>query len=43
MSIEILGYAYSPTKTLQNELCLMKIGQSSQNVQSFEVGSERSA
>ena len=25
MNIEILGSAYSPTNTLQNELCLMKV------------------
>ena len=43
MNIEILGSAYSPAKTLQNELCLMKIGQSSQKIQSFEVESQNSA
>ena len=37
MKNEILGSAYSPAKKLQNELCLMKIGQSSQKIQSFEV------
>ena len=42
MNFEILGSAYSPAKTLQNELCLMKIGQSSQKIQSFEVESQHS-
>ena len=37
MNIEILGSAYFPAKTLQNELCLMRIGQSSQKIRSFEV------
>ena len=32
MKNEILGSAYSPAKTLQNELCLMKIDQSSQKI-----------
>ena len=43
MNIEILSSAYSPTKTLQIELCLMKIGQSSQKIQSFEVEHQHSA
>ena len=42
MNIAILGSAYFPTKTLQNELCWMKIGQSSQNIQSLEVESQHS-
>ena len=39
MKNEILSSAYSPAKTLQNKLCLMKIDQSSQKIQSFEVDS----
>ena len=39
---EILGSAYSPAKTLQNELCSMKISQSSQKIQSFDVESQHS-
>ena len=39
MKNEMLGSAYSPAKTLQNELCLKKIGQSSQL---FEVESQHS-
>ena len=31
MKNEILGSAYSTAKTLQTELCLIKIGQSSQD------------
>ena len=42
MKNEILGSAYSPAKTLQNELSLMKIGQSSQKIQLFEVESQHS-
>ena len=42
MKNEILGSAYSPAKTLQNELCLMKIDQSSQKIQSFEFESQHS-
>ena len=42
MNIEMLHSAYSPTKTLQNELCFMKIGQFSQKIQSFEVESQHS-
>ena len=42
MKNEILGSAYSPDKTLQNEHCLMKIDQSSQKIQSFEVESQHS-
>ena len=42
MKNEILGSAYFPAKTLQNELCLMKIGHSSQKIQSFEVESQHS-
>ena len=42
MKKEILGSAYSPTETLQNELYLMKIGPSSQKIQSFEVESQHS-
>ena len=42
MKNEILGSAYFPAKTLQNELCLMKIGQSSQKIQSFEVENQYS-
>ena len=42
MNIAILDSAYFPTKTLQNELCWMKIGQSSQKIQSFEVESQHS-
>ena len=41
MNFEILQIDLSPAKTLQNELCLMKIGQSSQKIQSFEVESTR--
>ena len=37
MKNEILSPAYSTAKTLQNELCSMKIDQSSQKIQSFEV------
>ena len=37
MKNEILGSAYSPAKTLLNELCLMKIGQSSSKIQLFEL------
>ena len=43
MKNEILDSAYSPAKTLQNELCLIKIGQSSQKIQLFEVESQHSA
>ena len=32
MKNEILGVAYSPAKTLQNKLCLMKISQSSHTI-----------
>ena len=39
---EILSSAYSPAKTLQCDLCLMKIDQSSQKIQSFEVESQHS-
>ena len=42
MKNEILGSAYSPAKTLQRELCLMKIGQSNQKIQWFEVESQHS-
>ena len=42
MKNEILGSAYSPAKTLQNELCSMKIDKSSQKIQSFEVESQHS-
>ena len=42
MKNEILGSAYSPAKTLQNELCSMKIDQSSQKIQSFEFESQHS-
>ena len=42
MKNEILCSAYSPAKVLQNELCLMKIGQSSQKIQSFKVESQHS-
>ena len=42
MKNEILGYAYSPAETLQNELCLMKIGQFSPKIKSFEVESQHS-
>ena len=42
MKNEILGFAYSPAKTLQHELRLMKIGQFSQKIQSFEVESQHS-
>ena len=42
MKNEILGSAYSPAKTLQNELCLMKTDQSSQKIQSFEFESQHS-
>ena len=42
MNIEILGSAYSPTKTLQNKFCWMEIGQSSQKIQSIEVESQQS-
>ena len=43
MNFEILASALSPGETLQNELSLMKIGQSSQKIQSFEVESQHSA
>ena len=43
MKNEILCSAYSPAKVLQNELCLMKIGQSSQKIQSFKVESQHSS
>ena len=43
MKNEILGSAYSPAKTLPNEPCLMKIGQSSQKIQSFKVESQHSS
>ena len=33
MKNEILGSAYSPAKTLQRELCLMKVDQSNQKIQ----------
>ena len=42
MKNEILGSAYFPAKTLQNELCLIKIGPFSQKIQSFEVESQHS-
>ena len=42
MKNEILGFAYSPARTLQKELWLMKIGLSSQKIQSFEVESQHS-
>ena len=42
MNFEILASALSPGETLQNELSLMKIGQSSQKIQSFEVESQHS-
>ena len=42
MKNETLGSAYSPAKTLQNEICLMKIGQSSKKIQSFEFESQHS-
>ena len=42
MKNEILGSAYSPDKTLHNELCLTKIGQFSQKLQLFEVESQHS-
>ena len=32
MKNEILGSDYSPAETLQNELCLIKIGRSSQKI-----------
>ena len=37
MKNEILGYAYSTAKTLQNELFSMIIDQSSQKIHLFEV------
>ena len=42
MKNEILGSAYFLAETLQNELCLMKIGQSSQKIRSLEVESQHS-
>ena len=42
MNFELLGSALSPAKTLHNELRFMKIGQSSQKIQSFEVESQHS-
>ena len=42
MKNEIQGSAYISAKTLQNELCLMKIGQPSQKIHSFEVESQHS-
>ena len=42
MKNEILGSVYSPAKTLQNKPFLMKIGQSSQKIQSFKVESQHS-
>ena len=42
MENEILSSAYSPATILQNELCLMKIDQSSQKIQSFEFESQHS-
>ena len=42
MKNEILGHAYSPAKTLQNELCLMKISPSGQMIQPFEVEGQHS-
>ena len=42
MNFKLLGFALPPAKPLQNELCLMKIGQSCEKIQLFELESQLS-